>query len=330
MESDWWSLAGGVWLAAYSPRRIHLTTETAQSPPQIATVDRKVQPVAGTVMQRSKVRPFEQPLPTLPLALRSATPWVKLCAGRFGLPAGNRIVLAKWVLKGQAMIEVRGVRTPFGPGELALYFPFIPHAFWILEEGTEMCWFSVDGPLAEQFVMGFGLRPGVYAYGDPPVKEMKELFNAIQDPSEKSYRAGSLLALKMIYEIAGRVDVKQYEIPDDMRMAQQYIHERLADPELSSASVAAHLKVHRGSLSRRFHRVTGVTFSQYLIQIRLQEAQMLLTQTDEKIASIAKQCGMRDHSYFCAWFRQHTDQSPQEFRNDVTQKLADKTMVQLP
>jgi AraC-like DNA-binding protein len=270
-------------------------------------------------MQRSVVRSMADPPPAVPVALRSATPYVKLCAGRFGLPSGNRVTLAKWVLKGRAMIEVRGERIPFGPGDLALHFPIIPHAFWVLEEGTEMCWFSVDGPIAEPFTMGLGLRPGVYAFGEAPVNELQKLYDAIKDPSVQGYRDGSLMALKILYEIAGRIDVKKEEIPDVVRVAQQMIHERLADPNLSISSLAERLNYHRGSLSRRFHQVTGVTFAHYLAHVRLQEAQMLLGETSHKIAAVARKCGIRDHIYFCRWFRQHTGLTPQEFRNECGQ-----------
>ena len=47
------------------------------------------------------------------------------------------------------------------------------------------------------------------------------------------------------------------------------------------------LNYNRGTLSRMFHRHTGVTIMDCITQTRLQEAEMLLSQTDDRIADIA-------------------------------------------
>ena len=77
--------------------------------------------------------------------------------------------MIKWVVAGEAAIRIAGRRISFGPREVAVYTPTIPHEFWAVSPVTEMCWFTVDGPLSEQFVTMLGLRPGVFPFGPAPV-----------------------------------------------------------------------------------------------------------------------------------------------------------------
>ena len=92
------------------------------------------------------------------------------------------------------------------------------------------------------------------------------------------------------------------------------IEQEFADPDLSAERIAADLNYHRGSLSRLFHRQTGITIMDYLTRVRLQEARSLLRYAPDKVGAIAKKCGFRQASYFCRWIRKHTDQTAGELR----------------
>ena len=83
---------------------------------------------------------------------------------------------------------------------------------------------------------------------------------------------------------------------------------------LSAKGIAAKLNYNRGTLSRMFHRHTGVTIMDCITQTRLSEAEMLLSQTDDRIADIARKCGFGDISYFSRWVKKHTGRSPHELR----------------
>ena len=69
-----------------------------------------------------------------------------------------------------------------------------------------------------------------------------------------------------------------------------------------------------GSLCRAFRRYTGLSISQYLVRRRIQEALLRLRTTDEKILSIALQCGFNDLSYFNRTFKRLLGRTPRECR----------------
>ena len=98
------------------------------------------------------------------------------------------------------------------------------------------------------------------------------------------------------------------------------IAERFADPELSTRGLASQLGLHRGSLSRLFHREAGCTLVDYVAKVRLQEARSLLQHGDESLSGIARQCGLRDASYFGRWFKKLSGTTPASYRREHSRR----------
>ena len=225
--------------------------------------------------------------------------------------------MIKWVIEGEAAIGVEGRRLKFGPGDVAVYVPSIPHQFWVLSDVAEMCWFSVDGPLNEEFVLGLELHPGAYSYGGPPpLDQIASMMQTLRDFTVQGQREGSLLVIQALYEVANRI--RRVGIPSVVRQAQQIIHAEFTDADLSVDRIADQLNYHRGSMSRAFHRHTGVTIIDYIAQVRLQHARMLLMNTEHRISDIAMRCGFRESNYFCRWITRHTGLPPSKLRRSTT------------
>lgn len=249
----------------------------------------------------------------VPIALRSATRQ-RVSRGRFPPIVGRRIALFKWVIEGEAAIGVEGRRLKFRPGDVAVYTSSIPHQFWALSDTCELCWFSVDGPVVEEFMLALGLQPGAYAYGPPPVAQIEELIESFKGYTVQEQRHASLLAIRLIYEVADRISTTQ--VPSVVQQVQQFIHAEFADPNLSVDSIAARLHYHRGSLSRVFHKHTGVTIIEYITQVRLHHARTLLAHTQDRISDIALRCGFHEPNYFCRWIHKHTGTTPSKLRRE--------------
>lgn len=266
------------------------------------------QPVSGMRAERTR-----GDLPdSLPVVLRSAV-HVEVSRGRFRPPWSKRIVLIKWIISGEAAIRVAGRRLSFGPGDVAVYLPSQPHEFWAVAPVSEMCWFSTDGPLAEQFAHLLGLRAGVYSYGAPPVSKIDEMIDSLRDQSLAGRRKSSELALHMQYDVVKRMPPPQ--TISVVRQVRHMIQEGLADPDLSAKGIASALHYNRGSLSRMFHRHTGMTIMDCITQTRLQQAELLLLQTDDRVSDIARKCGFRDVSYFTRWVKKHVGRVPHVLRD---------------
>nr|WP_319520930.1 response regulator [uncultured Sphaerochaeta sp.] len=66
--------------------------------------------------------------------------------------------------------------------------------------------------------------------------------------------------------------------------------------------------------SSQFHQISGFTFQEYLINTRIEKAKYLLSETDDKIGTIATLCGFSDQQYFSKTFKRITGYTPKEFK----------------
>ena len=91
------------------------------------------------------------------------------------------------------------------------------------------------------------------------------------------------------------------------------IDERLGDPTLSLLNLSHAVGVSEGHLGRLF-RKTGLTFRQYLRELRIRKAAALLLRSADEVKCIAIDVGYRSQAYFGREFRECVGLTPQRFR----------------
>ncbi|MBQ1493115.1 MAG: helix-turn-helix transcriptional regulator, partial [Blautia sp.] len=92
--------------------------------------------------------------------------------------------------------------------------------------------------------------------------------------------------------------------------------------ELSVRDLAEYLGLPESRLIERFRKETGITPGEYLRNLRLNHACLLLTSTRLPVQEIASQCGFSDASYFTRLFRSNKGCSPREYRQGGKKKEA--------
>ena len=85
------------------------------------------------------------------------------------------------------------------------------------------------------------------------------------------------------------------------------------------AEVAAHIEASSSYLSRAFHRECGVTLTEYLTRLRVDECKKLLAQ-DLSLKAIARQTGFAQYTYFLKVFKQATGMTPKQYRDGLHAK----------
>ncbi|PQZ98452.1 MULTISPECIES: response regulator [unclassified Paenibacillus] len=97
-----------------------------------------------------------------------------------------------------------------------------------------------------------------------------------------------------------------------------YLEENMGNTEVGLSSTAAAFYVSSGHLGRLMKKETGQTFVEYLTQLRMKKAELLLKQTDMKGYEIGEQVGIPDPHYFSVLFKKHIGRSMNEYRNVKT------------
>lgn len=93
-----------------------------------------------------------------------------------------------------------------------------------------------------------------------------------------------------------------------------YISAHLTE-DLSREQLADKVFLNPSYLSRLFKKETGQSLTDYIIHIRMKEAQRLLSRTNMKIVQVSEQSGYHNVSHFSKMFKKVTGITPQEYRN---------------
>ena len=129
-----------------------------------------------------------------------------------------------------------------------------------------------------------------------------------------------LLVIGIIYELLGILyRFRNEDIRGLLKQNQafseilKYVNDRFTG-KLSPKEVSARFGYNETYFCRRFKEITGLTFTGYLLALRMECAQKLLTETQEEIGTIAWKCGYADVSYFSHCFKKQYGVSPMGFR----------------
>ncbi|MBQ9692718.1 MAG: cobalamin-dependent protein [Clostridia bacterium] len=92
------------------------------------------------------------------------------------------------------------------------------------------------------------------------------------------------------------------------------IEERCSDSNMTLEAISSTLFISKSHLSRLFQKVLGVSFVEYVRDIRLSRARKLLTTTNLTNEDIVKQCGLKDIPSFYKLFKSATSMTPYQYR----------------
>lgn len=110
------------------------------------------------------------------------------------------------------------------------------------------------------------------------------------------------------------------KLSDDIKMIIDIINKR-CNENISLGDIATEIHYSLPYLSAKFKRETGMTFTRYLQNTRIEKAASLLTATDMPIEQIAEQSGYKDLNTFYLVFKRLTNVTPKEYRKKSNRKF---------
>jgi AraC-like DNA-binding protein/mannose-6-phosphate isomerase-like protein (cupin superfamily) len=150
---------------------------------------------------------------------------------------------------------------------------------------------------------------------------LKSLVMELDTDSEDNINMAHLLISQLIIHVARLAaeeakDSAVRQIDRYVRNAAEYIHQQY-DCDIQIKDIAAAVNLHPVYLQRIFKSSMNVTMIEYLAELRIEKAKMLLSRTDVPIIEIADYIGLNSRQYFSALFKKYTGLSPAAYRKSV-------------
>jgi two-component system response regulator YesN len=93
-----------------------------------------------------------------------------------------------------------------------------------------------------------------------------------------------------------------------------YVLDHFEDSSLNIRSVAEHVHISAPYLGRLFKRTMGQSFNEYLNDVRIEKAKLLLHNINMKIGDVAAAVGYENQSYFQVLFKKKNSMTPGDYR----------------
>lgn len=231
---------------------------------------------------------------------------------------------ALWYLPAAGLVYVAAAGQVLDPGRLELRDAGVAVFFdpAALGEDARSPWPAWRAyPLLFPFLHGHAggilrleLPTGRRAAWDAAINSIETELLARQDGYRQAALAHLTLLLIDLARLAGPV-VAELRRTGEPLLAEVFevIDRRRAEP-LSLRDVAGELGITPGHLTTVVRRRTGRTVQEWIIERRMADARMLLTETDLPIAEVARRVGVPDPGYFSRLFGRTHGVPPRKWR----------------
>ncbi|MBQ4058232.1 MAG: helix-turn-helix transcriptional regulator [Lachnospiraceae bacterium] len=119
----------------------------------------------------------------------------------------------------------------------------------------------------------------------------------------------------MIRSIFGEtLDMRAVSSDYSIARAQHYIEQHYMD-NITVEKLANLGYMSKTSFNRRFKNEIGITPIEYLIEVRIKMAKLMLKRKDNPMTDIAMRCGFGSSAHFSSCFQKHVGISPSEYRD---------------
>jgi len=121
-----------------------------------------------------------------------------------------------------------------------------------------------------------------------------------------------------VYEILSCLDSEAAVSPKDPNFTPylQYLQEHYTEPQFTVEQICKQMHISRSSLQRSFQQHLGMTAKGYILKLRMQKAQEMLSTGRYTVKAIAHSCGFEDEKYFSRAFKQIYGYPPQQFKQN--------------
>lgn len=219
-----------------------------------------------------------------------------------------------FIESGRGVLLVRGVSYPLAEGDVFFTFPSMTYS--IVMEGAYSCiYISFLGTRGNEILERLGINSTRFFF--PGCGALRGHFSVgLQMGCEVSEWMSESVLLYAFAFLRERLMPSQ----DGGRMGsgtaqriKAYIDENFADPELCLEKIGSALAFHPKYVSSIFKRELHLGVSEYVSELRIQNACALMNGGYRSVSEIAARCGFTEGQYFSKVFKKKTGITPFEY-----------------
>lgn len=239
-------------------------------------------------------------------------------------PKGRLDFQILYVASGKAhfYFEDKGIDTVVPAGNMVVYRPKEPQRYeYFGADQTEVYWVHFTGKDVRNILRGYGIADDMRVINTGTSLEytriMKQMILELQRRQADYQEMLTLLLRQLLISIHRQITtekrIKNVYLDTEMEAAVQYFNDHY-NTEINIEEYAASRGMSVSWFIRNFKQYTHTTPMQYIVSIRVTNAQVLLETTDYNVTEIGNIVGYDNPLYFSRIFKKQKGVSPSEYR----------------
>lgn len=240
-------------------------------------------------------------------------------------PRGRLDFQLLYVASGKAHFYFNGTEEIVTAGHMVIYRPKEEQRYYYYGvDQPEVYWVHFTGNNVKNILRQYGIADSSHVIYTGTSLEYKRIFTQmIQELQmcKENYEELLVLLLRQIFilirrQSASRPKAINSYLENEMERAVKHFHEHY-NTAISIEDYAASRGMSASWFIRSFKEFTGSTPMQYILSIRMMNAQNLLETTEYNVTEIGNIVGYDNPLYFSRLFKKQNGVSPSEFRKKM-------------
>ena len=237
---------------------------------------------------------------------------------------GRRDYQILYVANGRTHFWFDGKEEIVGAGHMVLYKPEeIQKYVYYLEDNPEVFWIHFTGSDVKNILAYHGISLDEHVFYCGVLPDYKALFRKIiQELQLCRYGYEDYIA-SLFNDILLLVDRQQHEqkkatgnVQEQIERAAAYFNENY-NTKISIDDYAESLHISTNWFIHNFKQYAGMSPAQYILSLRMVNAQSLLERTTYNIKEISEIVGYENPLYFSRVFKKEIGKSPAQYRKEM-------------
>ena len=210
-------------------------------------------------------------------------------------------------------------------GHMVLYRPKeLQKYIYYLQDQTEVYWVHFTGGNVKNILRSYGISDNqkIFSCGSnldyqnhfrSMIEELQLCRDDYPEMLEMNLRQ---IFIKLHRQLTSASKVENSILAEEMDKAMLYFNKHYSD-DISIEDFAASMHMSTSWFIRNFKQYTGQTPMQYILSIRIVNAENLLENTDYNLSEISRIIGYENPLYFSRIFKKQKGLSPSEYRKSM-------------
>ena len=243
-------------------------------------------------------------------------------------PRGRVDYQLLFIASGKTHFYIGGKDQVVTAGHMVLFQPKEEqHYEYFGEDKPEVYWVHFTGSAVKEILRSYDipLDEHIFFSGTPAayIQLFKNMIEEFQT-CRVGYKEMLEMNLRQLFMMIQRTRLEKPPIVTtavqlEMDYARQYFHDHYNEPiNIEEYALSRHTSI--SLFMRNFKKVFGVSPKQYILNIRMNNAQNLLESTDYTVAEIAAIVGYDNSLYFSRIYHKQKGQAPSDYRKRMKEQ----------